>query len=36
MKNAGYEVRAGLDSVYSEKGLVMDDIHSEVSLRALE
>ena len=36
MKNVGYEVRAGLDSVYSEKGWVADDIHSEAASRTLD
>lgn len=35
-KNVGYEVRAGLTSVYSEKGWVADDIHSEAASRTLD
>ncbi|KAI5115924.1 hypothetical protein M0805_004036 [Coniferiporia weirii] len=35
-ENVGYEVRAGLDSVFSEKGWVADDIHSESASRTLD
>ncbi|KAG1764605.1 glycoside hydrolase family 92 protein [Suillus placidus] len=34
--NVNYEVRAGLTSVYEEKGWVADDIHSESASRTLD
>ncbi|KZS94221.1 glycoside hydrolase family 92 protein [Sistotremastrum niveocremeum HHB9708] len=34
-ENVGYEVRAGLSSVYSQYGWVADDIHSESASRTL-
>ncbi|KAJ7740527.1 glycoside hydrolase family 92 protein [Mycena metata] len=34
--NVGYEVRAGLSSVYAEKGWVADDVHSESASRTLD
>ena len=36
LKNVDYEVRAGLSSVYAEKGWVADDIHSEAGSRTLD
>lgn len=36
LQNVGYEVRAGLTSVYSEKGWVANDIHSEAASRTLD
>ncbi|KAG2132096.1 glycoside hydrolase family 92 protein [Suillus clintonianus] len=35
-ENVDYEVRAGLTSVYEEKGWVADDIHSESASRTLD
>jgi predicted alpha-1,2-mannosidase len=35
-ENVDYEVRAGLSSVYEEKGWVADDIHSEAGSRTLD
>jgi predicted alpha-1,2-mannosidase len=35
-ENVHYEVRAGLTSVYEEKGWVADDIHSESASRTLD
>ncbi|KAJ7775658.1 glycoside hydrolase family 92 protein [Mycena maculata] len=35
-ENVGYEVRAGLSSVYAEKGWVADDVHSESASRTLD
>ncbi|KAH9949159.1 glycoside hydrolase family 92 protein [Amylocystis lapponica] len=35
-ENVGYEVRAGLSSVYEECGWVADDIHSEAGSRTLD
>ncbi|OAX38346.1 glycoside hydrolase family 92 protein [Rhizopogon vinicolor AM-OR11-026] len=35
-ENVDYEVRAGLTSVYKEKGWVADDIHSESASRTLD
>ncbi|EJF59982.1 glycoside hydrolase family 92 protein [Dichomitus squalens] len=35
-QNVGYEVRAGLSSVYASKGWVADDIHSEAASRTLD
>ncbi|KAJ7124454.1 glycosyl hydrolase family 92-domain-containing protein [Mycena epipterygia] len=35
-ENVGYEVRAGLTSVYAEKGWVADDVHSESASRTLD
>ncbi|THH04809.1 hypothetical protein EW145_g5249 [Phellinidium pouzarii] len=35
-ENVGYEVRAGLDSVYSEKRWIANDIHSESASRTLD
>ncbi|KAH7888253.1 glycoside hydrolase family 92 protein [Phlebopus sp. FC_14] len=35
-ENVDYEVRAGLSSVYEEKGWVADDIHSESASRTLD
>ncbi|KAG1836241.1 glycoside hydrolase family 92 protein [Suillus subalutaceus] len=35
-ENVNYEVRAGLTSVYEEKGWVADDIHSESASRTLD
>ena len=35
-ENVGYEVRAGLSSVYATKGWVADDIHSESASRTLD
>ncbi|KAI0260975.1 glycosyl hydrolase family 92-domain-containing protein [Gloeopeniophorella convolvens] len=35
-ENVGYEVRAGLSSVYASEGWVADDIHSESASRTLD
>ncbi|KAG2093308.1 glycoside hydrolase family 92 protein [Suillus discolor] len=35
-ENVDYEVRAGLTSVYEEKGWVADDVHSESASRTLD
>ncbi|KAF7354596.1 Glycoside hydrolase family 92 protein [Mycena sanguinolenta] len=35
-ENVGYEVRAGLSSVYAEKGWVANDVHSESASRTLD
>jgi hypothetical protein len=35
-ENVGYEVRAGLSSVYATRGWVADDIHSESASRTLD
>ncbi|KAH7902833.1 family 92 glycosyl hydrolase, partial [Hygrophoropsis aurantiaca] len=35
-ENVDYEVRAGLSSVYEQKGWVADDIHSEAASRTLD
>ncbi|KAI9455755.1 glycosyl hydrolase family 92-domain-containing protein [Lactarius psammicola] len=35
-ENVGYEVRAGLSSVYASRGWVADDIHSESASRTLD
>ncbi|KAJ7174646.1 glycoside hydrolase family 92 protein [Mycena filopes] len=35
-ENVGYEVRAGLSTVYAEKGWVADDVHSESASRTLD
>ncbi|CCM03871.1 uncharacterized protein FIBRA_06022 [Fibroporia radiculosa] len=35
-EGVGYEVRAGLSSVYEERGWVADDIHSESASRTLD
>ncbi|KZT13304.1 glycoside hydrolase family 92 protein [Laetiporus sulphureus 93-53] len=35
-EGVGYEVRAGLSSVYEEKGWVANDIHSEAASRTLD
>ncbi|GJE97274.1 glycoside hydrolase family 92 protein [Phanerochaete sordida] len=35
-ENVGYEVRAGLSSVYETKGWVADDVHSESASRTLD
>ncbi|KAI0951692.1 hypothetical protein AcV7_007717 [Taiwanofungus camphoratus] len=35
-ESVGYEVRAGLSSVYEERGWVADDIHSEAASRTLD
>ncbi|KAI0315644.1 glycosyl hydrolase family 92-domain-containing protein [Amylostereum chailletii] len=35
-EHVGYEVRAGLSTVYAEKGWVADDIHSESGSRTLD
>ncbi|KAJ7618567.1 glycoside hydrolase family 92 protein [Roridomyces roridus] len=35
-ENVDYEVRAGLSSVYAEKGWVADDVHSESASRTLD
>jgi len=35
-ENVGYEVRAGLSSVYASKGWVASDIHSEAGSRTLD
>ncbi|GBE78894.1 glycoside hydrolase family 92 protein [Sparassis crispa] len=35
-ENVGYEVRAGLSSVYEERGWVASDIHSEAASRTLD
>ncbi|KAA1478112.1 hypothetical protein DENSPDRAFT_787640 [Dentipellis sp. KUC8613] len=35
-EHVGYEVRAGLSSVYEQKGWVADDIHSESASRTLD
>ncbi|EMD41146.1 glycoside hydrolase family 92 protein, partial [Gelatoporia subvermispora B] len=35
-ENVGYEVRAGLSSVYEERGWVASDIHSEAGSRTLD
>ncbi|KAJ6506363.1 glycoside hydrolase family 92 protein [Mycena vitilis] len=35
-ENVGYEVRAGLSSVYAENGWVADDVHSESASRTLD
>ncbi|EIM85302.1 uncharacterized protein STEHIDRAFT_60062 [Stereum hirsutum FP-91666 SS1] len=35
-ENVGYEVRAGLSTVYDTKGWVADDIHSESASRTLD
>ncbi|TDL14546.1 glycoside hydrolase family 92 protein [Rickenella mellea] len=35
-ENVGYEVRAGLSSVYNTRGWVADDIHSESASRTLD
>lgn len=34
-QNVGYEVRAGLSTVYEQKGWVADDVHSESASRTL-
>ena len=36
LQGVGYEVRAGLSSVYEERGGVADDIHSESASRTLD
>ena len=36
IQGVGYEVRAGLSSVYEEKGWVANDIHSESASRTLD
>lgn len=36
MQNVGYEVRAGLSSVYAANGWVASDIHSEAGSRTLD
>ena len=36
LQNVGYEVRAGLSSVYDVKGWVASDIHSEAGSRTLD
>ncbi|VDC01005.1 unnamed protein product, partial [Peniophora sp. CBMAI 1063] len=35
-ENVGYEVRAGLSTVYEEQGFVANDIHSEAGSRTLD
>ena len=35
-ENVGYEVRAGLSTVYEERGYVASDIHSEAGSRTLD
>jgi hypothetical protein len=35
-ENVGYEVRAGLSSVYATHGWVADDVHSESASRTLD
>jgi hypothetical protein len=35
-ENVGYEVRAGLSSIYATMGWVADAIHSESALRTLD
>ena len=35
LQNVDYEVRAGLSTVYADKGWVADDIHSESASRTL-
>ena len=35
-QNVGYEVRAGLSSVYASHGWVASDIHSEAASRTLD
>ena len=35
-ENVGYEVRAGLSTVYEEHGYVASDIHSEAGSRTLD
>lgn len=35
-ENVGYEVRAGLSSVYATRGWVADDVHSESASRTLD
>ena len=35
-QNVGYEVRAGLSSVYATKGWVANDVHSEAASRTLD
>ncbi|EJF58543.1 hypothetical protein DICSQDRAFT_149044 [Dichomitus squalens LYAD-421 SS1] len=35
-EGVGYEVRAGLSSVYEEQGWIADDIHSEAASRTLD
>ncbi|KAJ7342642.1 glycosyl hydrolase family 92-domain-containing protein [Mycena albidolilacea] len=35
-ENVGYEVRAGLSSVYADNGWVADDVHSESASRTLD
>ena len=36
LQNVGYEVRAGLSSVYETRGWVASDIHSEAGSRTLD
>ena len=36
LQNVGYEVRAGLSSVYETDGWVASDIHSEAASRTLD
>jgi hypothetical protein len=35
-ENVGYEVRAGLSSIYATRGWVADNIHSESASRTLD